>query len=61
MFELLDAELESRDAGGLEHERAGQILGQQTVDHVLDLVQLERHHHVQVVQLLLLLQLSAQT
>lgn len=58
VLQLLDPMLEARDPVGLEHQGLGQVLGQYAVKHVLNLVKLEGHHYIQLVQLLLLLQLQ---
>ena len=61
MLQLLDALLQAHDAGRLEDQGVGEVGGQHGVDDVLDLVEVQRGHDVQLVQLLLLLQLLTHT
>ena len=57
VLQLLDALLQPHDARRLKDEGVGEVGGQDGVDDVLDLVEVQRGHDVQLVQLLLLLQL----
>ena len=61
VLQLLDALLQAHDAGRLEDEGVGEVGGQDGVDDVLDLVEVQRGHDVQFVQLLLFLQLLTHT
>lgn len=58
MFQLFNPHLQSRDPIGFKHECLAEILGQDAVNHVLYLMQLEGHNDVKLVQLLLLLKLE---
>ena len=52
LFQLLDTMLKSDNPSRFKHETLGEILGQHTVHYMLDLMQLQGHHNVQLIQLL---------